>query len=512
MNQNSTKLVAIVPIVLIISIYLGVGVASSKTEVLGAVGGGVIVGLIAILGTRVWLLIPLVIFSNLFFRWIPGNLALRELSFLITIAGVSLLVLTRKIQLSFRFGLPHMMGFVLILCVAQVYLRHPTGMAVFGSGNVGGRPYFIVGLAVMGSLILSTIKVPPQHLLSARTFAVAGGVFTIIVQWMSYIPGMGLFMTIAFGTGNLGFMDTGSQQQSQSAGRNMAGSATSKALPGIINAYTSPMKSLFFNRWTFIVAFALFGALISGFRSQIALVGLTFAFGIFYWSGIRSLVAGALVGVISLVFLIALNAFYPLPPKVQRALSFIPGNWEQRYIDEGKDSTDWRVIIWEEALFTDRWITNKVLGDGLGFTKEELSMQQGLQDGSLSFGGFGGLSDQQVSILVNGDYHSGPVSLIRTIGYVGLVIFVIAILVLAVACHKLLRRYRGSPYFGVLAMFLVPAIVHPIYFIFIFGGFSLDIPFFFLNLGFYGLLRNNFHALHTMHEKSDEDPLLVNPA
>ncbi|MDA7506094.1 hypothetical protein N8489_00985 [Akkermansiaceae bacterium] len=503
MNQSNIKALAIVPIVLFISIYLGVGAASSQTETLMVVGGVSLVAVIAILGARIWLLIPLVLFSNLFFRWIPGNLALRELAFVVTIAGVTLMALTRRIHFNFRFGLPHLLGGVIVICIAQVYARHPTGLSIFGSGSVGGRPYFIVGLAVMGSMILSSILVRPQDLLSARTFAVVGGVFTIVAQWVAYIPGMGYIMTIAFGTGNMGFMDT-NDQSAEGAGRNVAGQATSKALPPIIVAYVSPLKAILFSRWTFIAGFAIFGALISGFRSQIALSGLIFGFGIYYWSGIKGFIAGTLIACISLIFFITLNIFYPLPPKVQRALSFIPGSWEQKYIDDGEDSTDWRVTIWEEALFTDRWIENKVLGDGLGFTKEELSMQQGLQDGSLSLGGFGGLSDQQVSILVNGDYHSGPVSLIRTIGYVGLVLFVIATLVLAVACHKLLRRYKGSPYFGVLAIFLVPAIAHPFYFLFIFGGFSLDIPFFFLNLGFYGLLRNNFHDLHIMDDNSDE--------
>lgn len=510
MNQSKLKLFAVIPIVLLISIYLGIGAASSQTEVLAVVGGISIISLMIIMGTRTWLLIPLVMFSNLFFRWIPGNMALREMAFLITIGSVGLLFLTRKIQFDFKFRFPHFLGVIVILCVAQAYIRHPAGMAIFGAGNVGGRPYFIVGLAVIGSFILSTIRVAPRDLLSARKFAVTGGIFTIIVQWMSYIPGLGLPMTIAFGTGNLSFMDSG-EVKSEGAGRNVAGSATAEALPPIVIGYVSPMKSLFGNRWTLIVGFAIFGALISGFRSQLALAALTFAFGIFYWNGIRGVIAGAMVGIVSLIFLIAINAFYPLPGKVQRALSFLPGSWEQRYVDEGKDSTDWRVAIWEEALLTDRWIENKILGDGLGFTKEELSMQQGLQDGSMSLGGFGGLSDQQVTILVNGDYHSGPVSLVRTIGYVGLVIFIIAILVLGVACHRLLRRYRGSPHFGILAIFLIPAIVHPIYFLFIFGGFSLDLPFFFLNLGFYGLLKNNFDSLHTMNEEDDES-LLVNPA
>lgn len=506
MNKNNLKLVFLLPIIILFSLYLGVGVASSQSEVFYVTGGVGIIALVLVMGARIWLLIPLVVFSNLYFRWIPGNLALRELTFLITIAGTVLLVLGRKIKIRFHVGLPHVLGLVVICCIVQAYLRHPTGLALFGSGNVGGRPYFIVGLAVGGAAILSAIQVPLRDLIAARRFAMVGGVFTILAQCIAYIPGMGLFMTIAFGTGNMGFMQSSTAATTDTAGRNVAGAATAEALPNILNGYSDPIKALYANRWTIIIALALFGALISGFRSRIALVGMTLAFGIFYWSGFRTVLLASMLAVISYIIIVAINVFLPLPGKVQRALSFLPGSWEQRYVNEGESSTDWRVEIWEEALFTDRWIDNKMFGDGLGFTSEELGMQQGLSDGSLSFGGFGGLTDQQISILVNGDYHSGPVSLIRTVGYVGLVVFVLAMLVLAVACHKLLRRHKGSPHFGLLAIFLIPAMVHPLYFALIFGGFSKDVPAFFLNLGLYGLLRNNFDALDDLDElESVED-------
>ncbi|MDA7517838.1 hypothetical protein N8511_02710 [Akkermansiaceae bacterium] len=486
------------------SLYLGIGVASSQAEVLTVTGAIAVIGLIVVLGRRTWLLIPLVMLSNLFFRWIPGNMALRELAFLITIAGVGLLFAGRKIHFRFNFGLPHILAIVVIVTIVQVYLRHPTGLAIFGAGNVGGRPYFLVGLSIMGSFILSTIQVPPSELIAARRFAMVGGIFTVVVQWLAYIPGLGYLLTIAFGTGNMGFMSSGST--SDSAGRNMAGAATAESLPNVLVGYADPLKALYANRWTILMGLALFGTLISGFRSRIALTGLIFAFGVFYWNGIRGVIGGFLIAVISLIFLIAVNAFVPLPGKIQRTLAWLPGSWEQRYIDEGTDSTDWRVEIWEEALLTDRWIENKVLGDGLGFTAAELSMQQGIQDGSMSLGGFGGLSDHQISVLVNGDYHSGPVSLVRTIGYVGLAIFMVALLVLAASCHNLMRRHKGHPYFGILAMFLIPAIAHPIYFLFIFGGFSQDFPLFFLNLGLYGLLRNNFASLDDLDElESVED-------
>ena len=81
------------------------------------------------------------------------------------------------------------------------------------------------------------------------------------------------------------------------------------------------------------------------------------------------------MGMCVIPLLAAINLLAPLPPNVQRALTFLPGTWEQRYKDDAEGSTEWRVEVWKVALFTERWIKNKWLGDGLGFSAAELATQ-----------------------------------------------------------------------------------------------------------------------------------------
>lgn len=157
--------------------------------------------------------------------------------------------------------------------------------------------------------------------------------------------------------------------------------------------------------------------------------------------------------------------------------------------------------MWEEALTSDRWINNKVIGDGLGFSFKEFELQEALQRGRYNMPSFGKLTPQQVSFLINGDYHSGPVSFVRTVGYVGLVIFTVALLTVLVVAHRLMKRVKGTPYFGVVAFVCIPAIAHPILFWFVFGTFSGDVSQFFLNVGLISLLRNNIDF-----DNLDKDP------
>jgi hypothetical protein len=212
------------------------------------------------------------------------------------------------------------------------------------------------------------------------------------------------------------------------------------------------------------------------------------------------------VGVFGLMSLAILNLMLPLSAEAQRALSFLPGTWEQRYVREGEDSNDWRFEMWEEALTSERWIKNKIMGDGLGFSSKELGLQSAMQQGDYGMAGFGTLSAQQVSLLINGDYHSGPVSFVRAVGYVGLGIFALGLLAVLISSHRLLRALKGTPYFGIAALICIPAFAQPFIFFFVFGTFSGDISQFFLNVGMICFLRNNID-FENLHRDPREEPL-----
>jgi len=507
MNQVNIKVIVTVGITILLGLYLGVGAASSQQEVLKVTGAVALIAIIIGLGRRVWLLVPLTMLTSLSFRWMPGQWRAADLAYLVTIFGCTLLFLSRNLEFKVRLRLIHFFAILVIITVVQAYLRNPVGLAVFGSSSVGGRAYFTFGIAMMMCLIFSFLRVPALELFTMRKFAFVGGIFSVVAQWLSYIPGLALPMTLILGTGNMDFGEGGTEAENPgSAGRNIAGVETGKVFSRLTIAFTSPLKGLFLNRWTFIVGFALVGSLISGFRSEVGGVILILAIGVFYWQGIRAVILAAMLGVVGLLSLAVVNLLIPFPPEVQRGLSFLPGTWDERFVYEGANSTDWRVEIWEEALTSDKWIKNKLIGDGLGFSAEELQLQEAIAKGKYQTKGYGGLTPHQVSLLINGDYHSGPVSFVRAVGYIGLTIFGIGLLAVVASSHRLLKSLKGSPYFGVAALVCVPAVAHPFIFFFVFGTFSTDISIFFLNIGLICFLRNNIDFENLYHDPREELP------
>ena len=511
MNQNKVKIIVTVGLTLILSLYLGIGAASAQDEVLKVTGVAVLIAIVLGFGRRIWLLVPLTLFSSLSFRWVPGNWQATELAYVVTIFGATLLTLSRNLDYRLRLRFVHIFAVLVSLTVVQAYLRNPAGLAIFGNASVGARAYFSFAVSVLICLLFSVLKVPWRELFTMRRFAVIGGVFTVVVQWASYIPGLGLPLALTLGTGlraiggDVGTASVASSGEGES-GRNLAGMDSAKVFSKLTVAYTNPMRAFLLNRWTFIVLFAIFGGLVSGFRSQLGGALLVLGIGVIYWQGFMAFFAAIMSGVFALMCLAILNLTFPLDGSIQRSLSFLPGTWEEQYVEDANSSTDWRVEMWIEALTSERWIDNKLLGDGLGFSQEELALQKAVNDKQVYLGGFGGLTSQQVSFLINGSYHSGPVSFVRTTGYVGLTIFGIALLAVAISSHRLLRSLKGSPYFGVAALICIPAIVHPIVFFFIFGNFSKDISVFFLNVGLLCFLRNNidFNNLRCLPEEALE--------
>ncbi|MEX1048183.1 MAG: hypothetical protein WED15_01550, partial [Akkermansiaceae bacterium] len=155
-------------------------------------------------------------------------------------------------------------------------------------------------------------------------------------------------------------------------------------------------------------------------------------------------------------------------------------------------STEWRVEMWKEALFTDYWIQNKVLGDGLGFTARELQMLQAMEEGGRGLDSMGsGMSQQQESMMLTGGYHSGPVQTVRTVGYAGLLVLLLTMIRVAVHAHRQILRCRGTEWYPLALFFGIPIIALPPFFVLIFGEFGKDVAATFIAYGMIRLLEKN---------------------
>ena len=243
--------------------------------------------------------------------------------------------------------------------------------------------------------------------------------------------------------------------------------------------------------WGPIVLLCLLAAAMSGFRNAVASVGLIFLAGLAYRSGGVATFVSMLAVAAGLGLLAFVNLVSPLPANIQRALSPFPGTWEERHIKAGEESTQWRVDMWEEALFTDYWIQNKILGDGLGFTRKELQMMADMESGGNLDDRGSGMTRQQESMMVTGNYHSGPVQTIRAVGYVGLAILILAMIRLAVHAHRQILRCRGTEWFPVALYYGIPTIVLPPFFVFIMGTFGNATASVFFSYAVISLLEKN---------------------
>jgi hypothetical protein len=299
-----------------------------------------------------------------------------------------------------------------------------------------------------------------------------------------------------------GYSDWSTTRDPRAATRLLPAAEFGILLSRWVASRVDPVRKLIHPFWGFMILISLCSAGIGGFRSGLASVILNLALGSYYWGRGRSVVVGSFVAIGLFLVITTVNIIHPLPPNIQRSLSFLPGTWDRKIIEDVEGSTSWRVEMWVEALTTDKYIQNKILGDGLGFTAKELMAQAMLMD--MKGRGASGWDVHRESVFITGDYHSGPVQTIRTTGYVGLFVLLVAMSVVAWQAHKLILRSRGTPQMIVVCFFCIPMVWHPVFFTFVFGAFGTDVPFALMNIGFLRLLQKNLPSADAIAERSSE--------
>lgn len=483
--RNSTSFQGIIVLFLAIclSLWLGISIVTNQTETILKIVGCISLIFCLLLGKKVWILVPFAMSLNLGLR-IPGqpdSILVAQ----ILVLGFSLLHLLMR-KLNYRFAWTELEFWILMLSllVIQVYVRNPVGINVFGGSSVGGKGYVLFGLAVMTCLLFCGLRVPEKQLRWILPLSIVGSLANLFISIIgTFVP------QVAYYTGAVYTLDETPVDRTavdtRAASRIGFADGFAKKLSLFIASYMSPISACFKPLTVILVLIAVAAAMMSGFRNSIAGLGLTFLIGIAYRNGIQGIVLSVFGGIFALVILALANIIHPLPPNIQRSLSFLPGTWEERYKLDAKGSTDWRVEMWIEALTSDRWIKNKILGDGLGFSSEDLKKSFTLQQGSRGF------DAHREQAMINGDYHSGPVSTIRVVGYIGLIVFVLAQIRLAVHAHRQILRCRNTEWYP-LALFMgIPLIYGPFFFVFIFGDFKASAVAFLLALGLLRLIQNN---------------------
>ncbi len=492
MDSTKLKILIFVVLSLFMAIYLGVAAATAQLEtVVWIVGSGTLISCV-LLGRKIWIIIPLMGGLNLALM-IPGQPNTLLIAQALLIGFSLLLFLIRRLPFKIRITELEFWSLLLLICVAQAYVRNPVGLNIFGGSSVGARPYALFVIALVSSLLLSTLIIPARDLRWIIRLSIVGGLINFAISAIGFfIPQIGVW----FGAAQQGSMNNNSYQEGQyevkSATRIQFLGAAGRNLSLWISTFISPIRACFHPLWAPLVLISFAFSALSGYRLEITSVGLTYLVGIAYRGGAISVIIATLTLIIGITLLALVNLASPLPSNIQRSLSFLPGTWEKTYVDDAAGSTEWRVEMWKEALLSDYWIRNKILGDGLGMTKEELNYIQSFEGKQMGAApGTGNLTMQQEFMMASNNYHSGPVSTIRTVGYTGLLILVLAQIRLAVHAHRQIKRARNSEWFP-LALFIgIPIIWAPIFFILVFGDFSTALASFLMGAAMIRILENN---------------------
>lgn len=478
-QSNSIRNGIVIFIAFVVAIWLGVTIVTEQKETILKIAAAALLITCIFLGRKIWLL--LILFTALNVPIIRG-FGTTELGQTLFVGFTVLITLMHRQPYRITFGEKEVWMLLLAGCILQVYFRHPVGLNMFGAGAVGARPYFMAGMAFISAVFLGNIVVRPAEIRLAFWLSIIGSLLGVILYQLR----------VGLGAGPAAFEQGKQIDDGKGSGRIGILGSLSGAAAKISVSFISPLRALLHPIWAPVILFALAAAAMSGFRNSVAYVGLILLVGLAYRSGGIAVIVSSVAGALALGLLAFVNVVSPLPGNIQRALSPFPGTWEARHVRAADESTEWRVDMWKEALFTDYWINNKILGDGLGFTRRELLMMQDLEAGGGSLDNRGsGMTSQQEAMMVTGNYHSGPVQTVRAVGYVGLFILVFAMIRIAVHAHRQIIRCRGTEWYPLSLYIGVPTIVLPPFFVFVVGTFGVDVAAVFFSYGMVSLLEKN---------------------
>jgi hypothetical protein len=300
---------------------------------------------------RCWMVIPftLPIEGNL--NFLPLNFSIQELS----IIGVFLYLIYRMI---FGMNFPWRLGstsiWVPLALLLAIIVYHwiesrDIGIKLLGGSGWGGRKYFTVLIASFGMVLLSSFpgiswsdlqKVPLVYFLGSFVDIVPDALTTFVPAAAPFIWRFYSGVNLSeFGTtmqGNFG----GEAGISRLASLAKVGTACSLVVLcyNPVRIWLSPTKLWIIP--TLLVSLLLTAA--SGFRSYLVKLSLA-AFAAIYSTARSAAFLLAIMGILLLSGLVLLQGtVFNLPVAMQRALSFLPGEWDAKAISEAKESSEWR--------------------------------------------------------------------------------------------------------------------------------------------------------------------------
>jgi hypothetical protein len=466
---------------LIAAIIIGSAVGSSDMRLVAAVIAVIPMAIIFVkLKTNIWVLLPIGWYLTGRLPWLPIPFTVRDLCFMAVIFFFILFFATRALPWKRKTRTLDYFIYINLAYLAIVFARNPVGFWAMQSSMVGGRPYFEIGLAFGAFMILSRVQITD---FIAKIFPL----FFIIPAWCvaaldligRLIPQTSYPLAMMYsGVGSRGvtgaFQEEAQIGETRMTGMQNAGVSLVLALCAKYNPITMisplyPMRAL-------LLAVAFVAIFLSGFRSVLLFAMVAFVLSALLRGQLRDLWMAGGVMLLAVVVLISLQgSVLQLPRTMQRALSWLPGDWDPVAVADAEGSSQWRFEMWGWAWNDDRILRDRTWGQGFGLSLDDMNLIANSlvagQGGASMLGG----SDRE-NFMITGSFHNGPLSTIKYIGVVGLMLYYPLMCYMAFLAWRLCRQARGTKVFS-LALFVgIPIIYEPFNFVVIFGGLDGNYP------------------------------------
>jgi hypothetical protein len=461
---------------MLLAVYMGTSTGSGASTPIIIVGGIIATMIALVMRSNIWLLIPICWPLKGSVGVIPGDFPLYDLAILYVFPVFLALKALKIVRAKFQYNWLDYLLLLNFVYLLTVFIRHPAGTMAMNLERVQGKPYYDILIISLGYWVLGHITITPKEARKLPFLLFFGDLFSATLGFITYHFPFTVPIVCRFYTGI----------STQGYNADMALSSTdsliereeylgpfAEKLAGLLCSNYSPtslLNPLRLGRFLLFIV-VIVATLRSGFRSILLDIGLIFLLSSYFRGEIEKGIYVLLSFIPVLVLMIgAQGSLVQLPVTMQRALSFLPGEWSHEAVDDAEGSTEWRVGIWKQVWDKrNHYIRDWYFGDGFGCTKEQ--QEEFLR---LEYTNDPNLRDTQTVNLLVGHYHSLPLSTIHIVGYVGLTLFTLLSFSMATYGWKVVKASRETPYFPIALFMGIPIILAPLEGFLIYGDFYLD--------------------------------------
>lgn len=445
MPGSIVKNVLVSLILVVLCIVIGAEAAESRTVALGIICTLVGVVFMIWLGPRCWVLLYLVP-PVLTLLPLPGKIGTFPVGFVVAVVVLGywmIMWVMGYVQFKWR-SLKGMDFLVLLMFLYMVYSYslHPVSMAIFGwdAEYVGGKEYVWCLVATFYYIAISCIPCSYESLRKVLKWGIRLSLGACVLT---------IFLSLAGIRGGTDITELGDAAMSTRFGM-----FVKISVYGIFFLYgCNPMSRILTSAKLLGGCFlCVLGILLSGWREVLMSNGFIIAA---LAAVKRELWCLTFIGVLiygGLIYLSSEGIVEKFPFGVQRCLSVAPGIKISREIREGTEhSSDWRIEMWKWALDPRTgYIQDYVWGDGFGQSVDYLRRETiAMMRGTVAYG-------DQDFFAETGTWHSGVITSIHRLGYVGLAIITLVYLYGICMMFRVCSAMRGTPLYLPAIFFLLP--------------------------------------------------------